>query len=98
MVVEQFDLSAYAGEQVQVRFEYVTDDAVTKSGWFIDDIAIPAIDYATDFEQGADGWESEGWLLTDNRLPNAGCRNLRRSSVTDWSTSNASRSTPTAAP
>ncbi|MEZ4559878.1 MAG: immune inhibitor A [Caldilineaceae bacterium] len=68
-VVEQFDLSAYAGEQVQVRFEYVTDDAVTKSGWFIDDIAIPAIDYATDFEQGADGWESEGWLLTDNRLP-----------------------------
>ena len=68
-VVEQFDLSAYAGEQVQVRFEYVTDDAVTKSGWFIDDIAIPAIDYATDFEQGADGWESEGWLLTDNQLP-----------------------------
>lgn len=68
-VVEQFDLSAYAGEEVQVRFEYVTDDAVTKSGWFIDDIAIPAIGYATDFENGPDGWISEGWLLTDNQLP-----------------------------
>ena len=43
--------------------------AVNAPGWFIDDIAIPAINYATDFEQGEDGWDSEGWLLTDNRLP-----------------------------
>ncbi|RME61534.1 MAG: hypothetical protein D6790_07660, partial [Caldilineae bacterium] len=68
-LVESFDLSAYAGEEVWVRFEYVTDDAVNYPGWFIDDIRIPAIDYATDFESGPDGWESEGWLLTDNRLP-----------------------------
>ena len=51
-----------------VRFEYVTDDAVNRPGWFMDDISIPALDYATDFESGPDGWESEGWLLTDNRL------------------------------
>ena len=68
-IQESFDLSAYAGEEVLVRFEYVTDDAVNAPGWFIDDIAIPAINYATDFEQGEDGWDSEGWLLTDNRLP-----------------------------
>ncbi len=67
-VTEQYDLSAYAGESVYLRFEYVTDDAVNKSGWLIDDISIPAIDYRTDFESGPDGWESEGWLLTDNRL------------------------------
>lgn len=65
---EAFDLSAYAGEKVWVRFEYVTDPAVNTPGWFIDDIRIPAIGYATDFEQGLDGWESEGWLWTDNRL------------------------------
>ncbi len=67
-VTERIDLSDYAGQEVWVRFEYVTDDAVNRPGWFIDDIAIPAIDYRTDFENGPDGWESEGWLLTDNRL------------------------------
>lgn len=65
---EQFDLTPYAGEEVFVRFEYVTDDAVNRSGWLIDDVQIPAIGYATDFEDGPDGWVSAGWLLTDNRL------------------------------
>lgn len=67
-VLETFDLRAYAGEEVLVRFEYVTDDAVNAPGWFIGDVTIPAIGYAADFENGANGWESEGWLLTDNRL------------------------------
>ena len=67
-VTEQFDLSPYAGQEIWVRFEYVTDDAVNNSGWLVDDVRIPAIGYAADFESGADGWESEGWLLTDNRL------------------------------
>ncbi|MCB0044207.1 MAG: immune inhibitor A [Caldilineaceae bacterium] len=67
-ITERYDLSDYAGEDVQVRFEYVTDDAVNRAGWFVDDLAIPAIGYATDFENGPDGWESEGWLLIDNRL------------------------------
>ncbi len=68
-ILEEIDLSDYAGEQVWIRFEYVTDDAVNYPGWFIDDIRIPAIGYSTDFEDGPDGWESEGWILTDNRLP-----------------------------
>lgn len=67
-ITERFDLSDYVGETVFVRLEYVTDDAVNEPGWFVDDIRIDAIDYVTDFEDGADGWESEGWLLTDNRL------------------------------
>jgi immune inhibitor A len=67
-ITETFDLSDYAGEELFVRFEYVTDDAVNAPGWFVDDIRIEAIDYAADFEEGADGWESEGWILTDNRL------------------------------
>ena len=67
-VQESFDLRSYAGEEVLVRFEYVTDDAVNAPGWLIDDITIPAIDYAVDFEDGNDDWQSEGWLLTDNRL------------------------------
>jgi len=67
-VTERFDLSTYAGSEMWIRFEYVTDDAANASGWFVDDLRIPAIDYATDFETNLDGWESEGWLLTDNKL------------------------------
>ena len=70
---EHFDLSAYAGEQVYIRFEYVTDDAVSQTGWLLDDLRIPAIGYATSFEpeedeQAGPEWQSEGWLLTDNQL------------------------------
>src|SRR5690606_17623648 len=68
-VTEVFDLSAYTGEEILIRFEYVTDDAVNDPGWFIDEISIPAIDYSTSFEEGSEAWESEGWILTDNRLP-----------------------------
>ena len=68
-VTEAYDLSDYAGEMVWIRFEYVTDGAVNMPGWFIDDVQIPAIGYVSDFEQGTDGWQSEGWLLTDNQLP-----------------------------
>jgi len=67
-VIERFDLTPYAGEMVQIRFEYVTDDATNRSGWLIDDVSIPVLGYATNFEDDVAGWESNGWLLTDNQL------------------------------
>ncbi len=68
-IQEQVDLSQFAGQQVQVRFEYVTDGAVTGEGFWIDDIAIPEIGYFTDFETGADGWEGAGFVRIQNTLP-----------------------------
>ena len=68
-IEETLDLRAYAGQKIWIRFEYVTDDAVNAPGWFIDQVDIPSIGYATNWAEGADGWESEGWLLTDNQLP-----------------------------
>ncbi|MCE7985887.1 MAG: hypothetical protein DYG89_32315 [Caldilinea sp. CFX5] len=67
-VTERFDLSAFAGAEIWLRFEYVTDDAANASGWLIDDVRIPALDYTADFENNSEGWQSEGWLLTDNVL------------------------------
>jgi immune inhibitor A len=67
-VTETFDLSDYRDGDLWLRFEYVTDDAVNRPGWLIDDVAIPAIGYQADFESSAEGWQSEGWLLTDNQL------------------------------
>jgi len=68
-VKERVDLTPYAGQEVLVRFEYVTDDAVNYPGWFVDDIAIPELGYFDDAEGGEGDWTAEGWILTDNRLP-----------------------------
>jgi hypothetical protein len=68
-VEEQVELTPYAGQEVLVRFEYVTDDAVNYPGWFLDNIGIPELGYFDDAESGAGGWIAEGWVLIDNRLP-----------------------------
>ncbi len=65
---EVFDLSAYAGQQILLRFEYVTDDAVNRSGWLIDDLSIPELGYSEDFEAGPGEWESAGFVYSDNQV------------------------------
>jgi immune inhibitor A len=66
---EQVDLSDYAGEQVLLRFEYVTDAAVNGEGLLLDDPRIRAIDYEDDFEAGEGGWESAGFVRLYNEIP-----------------------------
>jgi len=66
---ERFDLSPHVGQEVLVRFEYVTDDAVNRSGWLIDDVRVPELGYEEDFEAGAGDWDSAGFVYSDNRVP-----------------------------
>jgi hypothetical protein len=68
-VQENVDLSRYAGQKVQVRFEYVTDAAVNGEGFLLDDVAIPEIGYFSDFEGGDGGWQADGWVRVSNALP-----------------------------
>jgi immune inhibitor A len=68
-VQEQVDISRFAGKEVQLRFEYVTDAAVNGEGLLLDDIAIPQIGYFTDFETGDGGWFADGFVRIQNRLP-----------------------------
>jgi hypothetical protein len=68
-VQEQVDISRFAGEQVQLRFEYVTDAAVNGAGMLIDDIRIPEVGYFSDFENDDGGWEAAGFVRIKNQLP-----------------------------
>jgi immune inhibitor A len=68
-VPQAVSLDAYVGQTIQVRFELVTDDAVNEPGFALDDVAISEIDYFADFETDDGGWQSDGWLWMDNRLP-----------------------------
>jgi immune inhibitor A len=66
---ESVDLSQYAGKKVQIRFEYITDSAVNGEGFLVDDISIPQINYSTDFEKEDGGWQGDGFVRIQNRLP-----------------------------
>jgi immune inhibitor A len=66
---QHVDLSAYAGQEVLIRFEYITDDAVNQPGFAVDDVAIPEIGYASDFEADDGGWEPAGFMRHANVLP-----------------------------
>ncbi len=68
-VEETVDLSDYAGQKVLIRFEYVTDAAVNRPGFMVDDISIPELNYTADFETDAGGWEGTGFVRIDNLLP-----------------------------
>jgi immune inhibitor A len=59
-----WDLGAYAGKKVDVRFRYATDGGLHYKGAFIDDITVTA-DGATvfsdDVENGDNGWVADGF-------------------------------------
>lgn len=68
-IQESVDLSTYAGQEVMLRFEYVTDQAVNGEGLLLDDLEIDAVGYQTDFELDDGGWEPAGFVRLYNRLP-----------------------------
>lgn len=68
---ETMDLSPYTGaggEDVLLRFEYITDDAVNLNGWLIDDISIPQLGFFDDTEHPGE-WQSAGFQRIDNAIP-----------------------------
>jgi immune inhibitor A len=66
---ESLSLDAYVGSEILVRFEMLTDDGVNLQGIVLDDIRLDSIGYASDFETDGGGWQPEGWIRSDNRLP-----------------------------
>jgi hypothetical protein len=66
---ESIDLGAYVGKTTFIRFEYITDAAVNRPGFLVDNITIPEIQYSEDFETDTGGWELIGMARMDNVLP-----------------------------
>jgi hypothetical protein len=68
-IYESVDLSQFAGQNLILRFEYITDSNVTGEGFLLDDLSIPEIGYQADFENDAAGWQAAGWARVQNVLP-----------------------------
>jgi hypothetical protein len=66
---ETVDLSSFAGGQVSLRFEYVTDLGVNGEGFLLDDVSVPAVGYSADFEKDDGGWQAQGFARVENVLP-----------------------------
>lgn len=66
------DLTPYVGQEIALRFEYITDAAVNQPGLALDDFEI-IVDgetlVADDVEQGEGDWQAEGFVRHANLLP-----------------------------
>lgn len=59
-----YDLSAFAGKQVQLRFRYLTDGGLHYAGPFVDDVTVTADGaslFSDDVESGDNGWTANGF-------------------------------------
>jgi immune inhibitor A len=68
-IEETADLSAYAGKQILLRFAMQNDLVVNNYGFAIDDLSIPEIGWRDDVESGNNGWITEGFVLSQNYVP-----------------------------
>ncbi len=62
------DLNDYVGQEVLLRFEYVTNNAIAGPGFMLDDISIPEIGWYDDFETIDEEWMVEGFLHTQESV------------------------------
>jgi immune inhibitor A len=68
-VSESIDLSQYTGQMVTIRFEVLTDPAISGGGFAIDNIAVPELGFMMDADTEAVGWSADGFVQTSRLLP-----------------------------
>lgn len=62
------DLSAYAGQEILVRFGYISVAETQDRGFAVDNISIPEIDFSDNAEAGVPGWTLNGWQQMSNQV------------------------------
>jgi len=67
-VQDSVDLSTYAGLEVLLRIEYITDDAVFSKGACYDDFEIPEIGWSDDTSSDEE-WTANGFVRVQETIP-----------------------------
>lgn len=65
---ETIDLTPFAGQEILLRFEYVTDPILTHNGLALDDLRIPEIGFRDDAESDQ-GWQANGFVRATGYIP-----------------------------
>ncbi len=68
---EEIDLTPYAGQEILLRYEYVTDLILTYGGLALDNITIPEIGLSDDVETIDGDWIAEGFARSTETIPQA---------------------------
>ncbi|MFN0074762.1 MAG: hypothetical protein ACKVVP_25050 [Chloroflexota bacterium] len=68
-VNERIDLSPFVGREILVRFEYVTDQGTSLSGWLIDDVEIEGTDGSARDGGATAEWMPDGFAQTTVGIP-----------------------------
>ncbi len=66
-VQDGVSLSRYAGSEILLRLEYITDDAIHDRGACFDDFSIAEIGWS-DSSENSGGWQTEGFALINDRI------------------------------
>lgn len=66
---EQIDLTPFTGQEILIRFAYITDPILTRGGIAIDNIAIPEIGFYDDLETPQEGWSGLGFERVTAVIP-----------------------------
>lgn len=66
-IPQEIDLSGYAGQEIMIRFEYISQPDALNAGFAVDNIAIPELDYTDDAERESD-WMLHGFRQGDNQV------------------------------
>ncbi len=66
---ESIDISEYAGQEILVRFEVITDFHTNRDGIQLDNIEIPELGYFDGAEDDSGGWQAEGFIRSSNFVP-----------------------------
>jgi len=62
-------LSQFAGSKVWLRFEMISDGALSNEGFAVDNIRIAEIGYEESFDAGAGDWVTDGFSRLQNTIP-----------------------------
>jgi immune inhibitor A len=77
MEQQYVDLSPFAGQSIQLRLRYATDEAFVERGWFADDFAVSADGtevWTDDVESGDAGWATTVGTFVEGTPLGAGWR------------------------
>ena len=59
------DLTAYAGQTVNLRFRLATDSSISREGWYIDDVRVitpsGCLDNSSIFSDGFESSDTSAW-------------------------------------
>jgi hypothetical protein len=68
-VGEEVDLTPFAGAEVMLRFDYVTDQSYTGQGFAFKDVRIPQRGPTERIRMDDPTWTAEGWVRVDAPIP-----------------------------